>query len=173
MSTWEIVLIVIGVVLVIALIQMVIFKDAITRRQENIKKLTSEIRIAKAKYIQSLRKMNEKYRDTAEATDNLKDALKTNNGSYMSVFGGIRAKGYALDANDMHKFDNNTVDQLASGLHNSQLALNNAIREYNVYISRVFRLPYSKLFRCKKLEYIDQDNFDRASQLEDIDGYGV
>ena len=171
MELWEIIVlsVSIGVFLIGIFAAFIRFRGKSIYYQERIKKLKSEIRIVKAKYVQAIKQINTKQGKTVDNTTKLKDVLKPN---YNIGFGGT-AGGYSLDGNELHKTDIRLIDQLSSSLLSTQNSLNEAINEYNVYINKFFYVPFAKMLKLKKQDYIEEDNLDRSMEVGDIDSYGI
>ena len=129
-------------------------------KYEEINKLKSNVRLVKAKYVQSFKKSNdklEKYKDyDGHSTQNSKSF------TFSSTY---------LNLNDGHSQSERYVDQLATQLFSAQKILNDKIESYNAYLSN--HAIFTSLKKIKKLDYIDSENLEKSLILTDIDSFDI
>lgn len=153
----------IGVILILCanfFIGLHTFKKTVAIKKEELTKLKSNIRLVKAKYVQSFRKSDEKL-----------DSYK--NYDYLS---GSNSKSFTLSStylnlNQSHSQSEQYIDRLATHLFSEQKNLNEKISEFNSYIAR--HSLYASILKIDKIDYIDSENLEKSMELSEIDDFGI
>lgn len=142
--------------------RLIIFKNKVVNKKENIDKAKSSIRIIKAKYLQVLRKVGTTQKEVTEAQGNAY-GIANLNGAGAFIGGAIGE----IDSN--FEAAGELVISLAKEYESAQQKLNTLVNEYNVYITLFPQSILAKIFKCKKEEYIDSDNLDLSTRLNGFD----
>lgn len=152
--------VIIGVIVVLLLaflVCLIKFSNNVKYQKEQIKNSKSDVRIAKAKYLQVLRKVIQTQDD---ATDSQGRAYRKANGSNIGFING------AIGGIDSNFYESSElVADLADQLQDCQRTLNRNINLYNTYIS-TFPCSFLNLFlRYKKEEYVDSENLEESTKI--------
>ncbi len=140
----------------------IVFRNKVIRLRESIKNAMSMVRIAKAKYLQVLRKVDTAQRGATNAQgDAYRNANHTSNGRLIGgAIGGI---------NSNFEEAGSLVVSLANEYHSAQKNLNELVKKYNVYISSFPRVILLKAFKYKKANYVDAANLMASTKLSGFD----
>jgi len=139
------------------------FRNMVIRKRENIRDAQSNVRIAKAKYLQVLRKTGTA---TIDADSSQGNAYKVANSSYQ---GGRLIGGATGKISSHFTLAGNLVLSLADAYQNSQLELNKLVNDYNQYINEFPNVILKTIFRFKNAKYIDSQNLDSSTKLAGFD----
>lgn len=171
MEQEEIILLLIIAICVIILFVFIVgllkFRSNIILQEEEIEKLKSNIRLIKAKYVQTIKK------GTKEVKEFSRNDARIMNNTSTTFAGFVRGQGVSLDVNESHAQAIGMIEKLAQQYITIQQKLNEAIEKYNVYISKTINLIYTGIFKRKKMKYIDQDNLKKSLELSEIDDFGI
>ena len=140
----------------------IVFRNKVISLRESIKNAMSMVRIAKAKYLQVLRKVDTAQRGATNAQgDAYRNANHTSNGRLIGgAIGGI---------NSNFEEAGSLVVSLANEYQSAQKNLNELVNKYNVYISSFPRVILSKAFKYKKANYVDAANLMASTRLSGFD----
>ena len=136
----------------------IVFRNKVIRLRESIKNAMRMVRIAKAKYLQVLRKVDTTQRGATNAQgDAYRNANHASNGR---LIGGINSNFEEAGI---------LVVSLANEYQSAQKNLNELVNKYNVYISSFPRVILSKAFKYKKANYVDAANLMASTRLSGFD----
>ena len=140
----------------------IVFRNKVIRLRESIKNAMSMVRIAKAKYLQVLRKVDTTQRGATNAQgDAYRNANHASNGRLIGgAIGGINSNFEEAGI---------LVVSLANEYQSAQKNLNELVNKYNVYISSFPRVILSKAFKYKKANYVDAANLMASTRLSGFD----
>lgn len=155
------------IVLFIFIVGLLKFRSNIILQEEEIEKLKSNIRLIKAKYVQTIKK------GTKEVKEFSRNDARIMNNVASTFTGFVKGQGVSLDVNESHAQAIGMIEKLSHQYITIQQKLNESIEKYNVYISKTINLIYTAIFKRKKMKYIDQDNLDKSLELADIDNFGI
>lgn len=164
MKWWGWILLVLGFIALCWLIGWIIgFRNTVIRKREDIRDAQSNVRIAKAKYLQVLRKTGT---TTADADSSQGNAYKNANSSYQ---GGKLIGGAVGNISSHFTPAGNLVLSLADAYQQAQLKLNGLVNDYNQYINEFPNVLLKMMFRFKNAKYIDSQNLDSSTKLSGFD----
>lgn len=164
MGLWGWTLTIIGAILVVVVFVVLPIKfcNTVLRKKEEIEKAKSRVRIAKAKYLQVLRKMGTTQQEAYDAHGGAYNKANSGRAGYF-ISGAI--------GNIESEFDKTqqVVLTLADDYQAAQQSLNELVNDYNVYITTFPRVIFAKLFRYQKEKYVDSANLDASTELRGFD----
>lgn len=164
MKWWGWILLILGFIgLCWFLGRIIDFRNVVIRKREDIRKAQSNVRIAKAKYLQVLRKTGTA---SNEADSSQGNAYKTANSSFQ---GGRFIGGAVGNISSHFASAGDFVLSLANAYQEAQLKLNGLVNDYNQYINEFPNVLLKLIFRFKNAKYIDSQNLDSSTKLSGFD----